>query len=412
MTRPMRSQDAKTFQKISVGKFACAVLILLCAFVSTRNALAYPSFIGYGYTSCIVCHFNAFGNGPLTDYGRALGATAIADKPPYNRSISDQDLGEQSGFLGPVKFPDWLRLSGDYRGMALFNNVGADTSSHRFINMQIEGNAVAKLKDDRLIAAITFGTAPPPGGNPATTPDQASKPEYQKFISREHYVSYVVRNNFRLYAGFMDVVYGIRTPDHNAYSRTLNKVAQNDQTHGIAAHLGFSKAEVGVHAFVGNLYQNSAVRPTGMSVMFEYDVAEKLRLGASALASFSTVRDRELSAIHLRAGIGKGSSALIEMGLVRDAPKGSQSKLGSYIYTQTMTRLLRGLHFLFTGEYKTVDTFRPNPRFFRVGPSVQYFPMQRIELRLDLLGTRSLGVEQEYNPTDSFTVMGQLHLWF
>ena len=180
---------------------------------------------------------------------------------------------------------------------------------------------------------------------------------------------------------------------------------------------GASKStEFGLHAIVGNLQQEAGIRPLGMSFMAEMDAMEKVRLGMSGLVSTSKARNRRMAALHLRAGAGQGSSALLEMGFVQDALKGASGTLGSYLFTQTMSRVARGLHVLFTGEYKTADTFRPNVRYFRVGPSLQFFPMQRLELRADFLGSRSMGGPPNPNSTivenDTFSFLSQVHFWF
>jgi hypothetical protein len=376
-------------------------LLLLAALFSWKS-YSYPSFIGYGYTSCLVCHFNAFGNGPLTDYGRALGATTVAGAPWFG-SGDDEVVGKRSGFLGAWGLPRWLRLGADYRGMLVNTDFTSEAAQKRFIHMQAEGSVTIRpLPNDSIIASMTLGYLPPATGSGAKG----------SFISREHYVMYQLSRRARLYAGLMDVVYGIRTPDHIASSRKMTRLAQNDQVHGVVGHLGWSNAELGAHAFTGNLAQDSRIRPTGVSVTGEIDILEKLRFGLSALYSTSSVRNRSLGAMHVRAGVGQGSSALLEGGVVMDAPKSDKTTVASYVHTQTMTRLFRGAHFLLTAEYNTQDTFRPNPRTFRVGPGLQWFPFQRIELRADVLATRFLGQERSFEPTDEITFLGQVHLWF
>jgi len=376
--------------------------IWIISFIFAREVQSYPSFIGYGYTSCIVCHFNALGNGPLTDYGRALGATAIAAKPFYSPKADDQKLGDQAMFLlGVVPLPDILRLQANYRGMTYTTGIG-NSPNTRFINMQIDGSAILKVAEDKLIAVINGGFVPQREGA-----ETKLKP-----ISREHYVSYAVTPRLRIYGGLLDPAYGIRIADHTAYSRTVNKVAQNDQVHGIMAHLGTNKSEFAVHGFFGNLFQDSKITPKGLSATFETDVAEKVRIGSSALFSVSSVRKRILTALHSRAGIGKGSSLLLETGFVFDTEKDAKTLAKQYIYTQSMTRLFRGFHFLFTGEYYTADAFRPNPRSFRVGPSIQYFPTSFLELRVDLWGERALGQAGTFDPPDAFQLLGQVHAWF
>ena len=399
---------AFNFLKFSLLKlgFSVGIFGVIGFFLAPSKARAYPSFIGYGYTSCIVCHFNAFGNGPLTDYGRALGATAVAAVPFYWPRASDQDLGETSGFLGPLKFPDSYRVSADYRGLLYASRIAKEGGQTRYINMQVDASLVYLMGEGRSYFVGTLGYIPPPvSGSTANIP---------KLISREHYWSFPVGQSSRIYAGFQDVVFGIRIPDHTAYSRKFTRLAQNDQVHGINLHLGSQTSEIGIHAFAGNLYQRpSGVRPYGGSVMYEFDIAEKVRLGFSGLYAKSQARSRILAAAHLRAGFGKGSSLMCETGLVSDNTRiATSNKLGNYIFTQTMTRLFRGVHFLFTAEYQTKETFGGVPRDLRVGPGFQYFPAQRLELRADLQGTRVLGRTSAVEESDDLNFLGQLHLWF
>jgi hypothetical protein len=279
----------------------------------------------------------------------------------------------------------------------------SEAAQSRYIQMQAEGSLTLRpLPNDSVIVSATLGFLPP----------QAGSGESGTWISREHYVMYQLSRRARIYAGLMDVVYGIRTPDHIASSRTMTKIAQNDQVHGVATHLGWAGAEFGLHAFVGNLAQDSRIRPLGVSMSGEVDILEKLRFGLSALYSTSDIRTRTLGAMHVRAGVGHGSSVLLEGGIVMDAPKSQESTVASYVYTQSMTRLFRGAHVLLTAEYNTQDTFRPNPRTFRVGPGFQWFPFQRLELRTDVFATRFLGQDRVFEPTDELSVLAQVHLWF
>jgi hypothetical protein len=85
------------------GLLICYLLLL------ALPALSYPSFVSYGYRSCVTCHFNGQGGGALNDYGRALFSAEIASRAFYSDSVSDEELGERSGFLGKTALPWWLR---------------------------------------------------------------------------------------------------------------------------------------------------------------------------------------------------------------------------------------------------------------------------------------------------------------
>ena len=77
------------------------LIVFLCNLVAL-DVWAYPEFIGYGYSSCITCHYNGNCGGPLNDYGRALWSPEISSRLLYPKSMSDEDMANQSGFLGPL----------------------------------------------------------------------------------------------------------------------------------------------------------------------------------------------------------------------------------------------------------------------------------------------------------------------
>src|SRR4051794_20982941 len=122
-----------TFRKL------CSLSLLALAGLA-NDALAYPQYVGFGYSSCLTCHYNPLGNGPLTDYGRALGATTLSGRPPFlPASVTDEKLGEYSGFLGRQDLlPDWLRLAFAYRGLEMVSSLERNARS-QWITMQEEG---------------------------------------------------------------------------------------------------------------------------------------------------------------------------------------------------------------------------------------------------------------------------------
>jgi hypothetical protein len=177
---------------------------LLLALVAP-GAWAYPHYIGYGYASCMTCHYNPLGNGPLTDYGRALSATTVSAVPFYSPKADDEKLGRQSGFLGDVAFPAWLRLSADYRGMDLRTALEGGSST-RWIHMQAEGSATLIAKENSFWASGTFGYAPVPQGVPA-----GERANTSTWISREHYVAYKPSKMIGVFAGTMGSAFPITT---------------------------------------------------------------------------------------------------------------------------------------------------------------------------------------------------------
>jgi hypothetical protein len=394
--------------------FALVSGLWAASLAGSTEAHAYPSFIGYGYTSCVTCHNHPLGNGPLTDYGRAVSATAISGRPPFAAQLAGSDtppaeiddkLGERSGFLlggGGSFYKDHIRPQIGYRNLGVWSNF--QNAGQRAFNgylMQLDGVLVLKTADDRFWASLEGGFQQ----NAASS-----------LISREHYVGAVVTDQLaggtlRAMAGLMDIAYGIRVPDHNLFSRKATLLAQNDQTHGLLLHYSHEGGEVGLHAFVGNLSQDSALRLRGFAATGEKQLGEKSRLGASALYFWNDFRSRTQGAVHWRQGFGEGQSILAESGLIFESPSGPSplnSTTGLYAMTQGMQRLFRGFHLL-----ATVDGYVPKfdgtvSRFLRLAPGVQWFVFQRLELRADVQNAFTFvpGADTIY----SLNLLGQIHV--
>ena len=130
------------------------LIVLLLIFVFAQKVQAYPEFIGYKYSSCLTCHFNGNGNGPLNDYGRALWASEIAGRW-LARGRSEEQLGRSSGFLGRKKMPWWLRPGIKARQLQLVQNPGGSNETSRSILMQAEANAAIFFKKDQFNQSIS-----------------------------------------------------------------------------------------------------------------------------------------------------------------------------------------------------------------------------------------------------------------
>ncbi len=134
--------------------------LLVFALLVPNLAWAYPEFIGYKYTTCLTCHYNGQGNGPLNEYGRALFASEISSRR-WAGAKTDEQLGEQSGFL-PSLMPKWLKPGIKARNLVYRPNPGG-RGENRFILMQAEVNAAVLFdQDQKLIFVAPMGTRPFP----------------------------------------------------------------------------------------------------------------------------------------------------------------------------------------------------------------------------------------------------------
>lgn len=365
---------------------------------------AYPNFISYGYQSCLSCHYNPAGGGPLTDYGRVVAATLISDQVFWMDGKTDEQLEGQSSFFFSKPNDSWYRPQIDFRELFMRSDVGHPDQKSQFITMEATAAIVAKfLNDDRLTLVADIGYAPTP------TEAQGTGQKYQNYRSRELYAGYRLSKEIGVYAGLMDKVFGIRVPDHEAFSRSNTNLNQDDQTYGVLVNWLSGKWEIDVQPFAGNLVQESDLRQKGATTMIGYAVSETARLEASILRSTSSYLDMLMYSVDARVGAGKGHSLMLEVGQVQRSQRGLSPSTGRYVFMQDHLLVKHGLYTLLTMEMSQGDVDESN-EFFRFGPGLQYFVNQRFEWRTDIYDLRTYQTSN-YAP-DNWTITAQLHLWF
>lgn len=365
---------------------------------------AYPEFIGYKYTSCITCHYNGQGNGPINDYGRAVWASEIAGRMFAGNKTAEQ-LGESSGFLGSQKMWWWLKPGIKARQLAYHTNAGKSNRDTRMILMQAEANAAILLKKDQsLIFVGSYGYIPTPY-SAKTNP--ASK-DFDNWISREHYIRWQASDSSWLYVGMVDKVYGLRISNHMAFSRARTGLNQSDQSHGIIYHYIKPNWELTVNGFFGSLYQEAELRQVGGSMMFEYDIAQDFRIGASALMTSNDYIGLRRFGLHSKRGYGNGTAILFEIGLIDDEPKFAQSRMGYYIFSEAMQRIKRGYHFFISGQAYKEDLSGKYQDTLRFGAGLLMFPMSRAEFRLEAENERKLATDEVQE--EKWSILGQVHI--
>ena len=241
------------------------LIVGLSAFIN--EAHAYPNFIGKGYHACLTCHYNPFGNGPLNDYGRGVAASALAGRLFVSDSTSDEDLSNRSGFLFSKPDPKSVfKPALDYRGGNINSSLETDDPQEKYVNMQIDATATANWgKQKEYIATFTYSVVPS-NSLPAGQADYDVAAGEDLTFSREHYFGYRFSNNSQgIYVGKMDIVYGIRIPNHTAFSRSSTGNDQYAASHGVVYHLGSEKFDLGLQYFLGDFEKVEEARSSGFA---------------------------------------------------------------------------------------------------------------------------------------------------
>ncbi|MBC7371654.1 MAG: hypothetical protein H7326_08820, partial [Bdellovibrionaceae bacterium] len=375
--------------------------------MAPQLAYAYASFISYGYAACITCHYNGQGNGPLNDYGRALFTTEIASRSVFSSKSSEEDIAAKSGFLGSKELPYWIRPGLDYRGLYFTNNPGSQAAVSKYITMQADFNLALQFdKAAKWLFVSSIGYSPTPSAK------QGNKDADDKnWISREHYFRWQTTKKLYTYVGLMDKVYGIRTIDHTAFSRSVTGLAQNDQSHGVMMqYYGESEFEFSGHVFLGNMLQEAAdIRQKGFSLMYEKDVQEKNRAGLGFLQSSNDYVERTRVEVHSKLGLAKGNSLLTEIGLVKDSPKMTPSqKFGGYLMMEGIYAITRGYNVISQVEYYNSTLTADTPDMTRWTFGLLMFPMPRMEFRTTFVNGRA--IQDTVVSKDTWMLQAQMHL--
>lgn len=403
--KEFKLREGDMFKRLEeIATLITKLSLILFPLTLTLDAFAYPQYIGLQYTSCLTCHYNPQGNGPLNDYGRGVAATAIAGRMGVGKNVSEEELVKSSAFPGinPEK-NTWLRPMIGYRGLGLDRNAFTGRSDKSFIQMQMDASLTLKAgQRDQYIMSFTYGTRP-------VNRAEAQNLMESKGYSREHYIGWRPTPKFGVYAGKMDKAFGLRIPDHNLSSRVQTRTAQFNQVHGVMLHAVGESVEASVHSFVGDLnLQNEDEREKGYSGILEWGVTSQNRLGVSYQASELGNSQQQVIALHDRIGLGKGHSVMGELGQITRTIGSAESQEFLYGLMQTHLMVTRGLWL--TG---TFDYFKSNvnttSETLSAGPGIQWFPRQKVEFRLDIYNRR---VFQENLATqDSWQALAQVHLW-
>ncbi len=376
-----------------------AWVFLTISFFSFLNlSQAYPDFIGYGYKSCLTCHYNGAGNGALNDYGRALFHAEIASRSLFSRSLSDERLGELSGFI-PGKELGRFRPGFKARNLYLV----MPGQPNRSILMQAEGSLAVHLDaDQENILMFSFGYVPKPES-------KKDDPDIKTWISREHYARIKMGEAWWLYAGMMDKVFGIRQVDHTQFSRVSLGLGMNDQSHGVMLQKVSENYELFAHLFAGNMFQEAELRQKGLSLMYEFDPLETTRMGASALMSQNEFVQWLRLAIHARHSLGRGGAVMAEAGVREDKEKlSSDKKHAIYSYLQSQLPLTRGYFFLSNLEFRFDNSLSSFPNRNRLALGTLMFPAPRTEFRL--LAILGRPWQAEGVGEDTWQYQAQFHL--
>ncbi len=395
------SRDERIGLKLLRHLFFFNLSFLLCSFAN-----AYPEFIGYGYSSCLTCHYNGQGGGSLTEYGRALWSAEIASRAFSNSKDSDEDIAKSSGFLGATPLPWWVHPYANYSGMWLRQQPGGSNDKVKYYQMQAAIGADFQVsREGDTIFQMAFENIPSQAQ--ATTNDL-------RMLPSDYFVRTKVSENYWLYAGLIEKVFGLRNIDHSSYQRRyqgFNPVANTNLSHSqsLILHKLEEKWEAAIDVFFGNPAEDDNLQHRGASAMSEFEVGENKRLGGSLSSSKNQIEKKDMAAVHYRQAISHGSALLLEYGLIQNTDLIKNNlQTGSYNLIQGLILLTRGYHLKATSERYNSDFNSRSPDLWKWSMGLLVFPAPRFEFRAEVINTRQSSAQQATD--DSWALLGQFHV--
>jgi len=370
-----------------------------------RAAQAYPNFIAYGYSTCLTCHTNGLGSGPINDYGRGLWAAEIASRSLYSKSTKLERISELSGFVGNAEnLPWWVRPHMKYRGIMVQRNPGSKASTQKFYHMQIDvGTSLYFDQEQKYSLTYTLGYIP--------NSESLAKNSINRFMPREYFARVQITEPLWLYAGKLEKVFGIRNVDHTSFSRAPQELGQNTQSHGAVAHWLKENYELAANVFTGDQASlNPKSEQKGFSLWSEFEVQPRQRLGFSVLRSNNdSQKSILLAGAHWRQALAKGSAIMFEYGLIQKIDKSlNTAGNGSYTFVESYIELSRGYNLLVNLERYNSDTAANTPEQWKYGLGMMMFPINRFEFRVHAQHFRQVSSE-EASP-DNWSLQGQLRV--
>lgn len=382
-------------------------LPILLLTLTCKNSWAYPEFIGYGYSSCLTCHFNGNGGGALNDYGRALWSAEIASRWAYDNKVSNEQIAESSGFFGKTQLPDWIRPALKYRGASVSTNAFSSQQSNKFYNMQLDANLTLQNNlDGKYLFSLTYGHIP--------TPKVRSTNRFD-FQLREYFLRVEPITSWWVYAGLVEKVFGIRNIDHTSYQRKnqgFSIFPSDDEiaySQGLILHKVSKTWETSLNFFTGHPLAEEALKYKGGSLMHDFEVGDNKRMSVSVLSGKSELRQRQMLALSYKQQVAPGSAFMFEFGGIRNTVLASNEiKTGSYTFVEGFLLLTRGYHFRSALERHNESFSTGSEDRWRFVNGLLFFPLPRVEIRTDFELRKTIS---ESNATDDvWGIQGQIHV--
>jgi len=389
---------------------------LVVTLVRPALAHAYVWMIRYGDATCTSCHTDPSGSSILTAQGRSRGDLLMRTRyRPSDYQLADERHEEPSKLAdfawGGGDLPDEIRLGADLRGGFFAMKPADHALDKRFLLMRAD--LFGDIKLWRVRAAGTIGYADTGALGAALTRQAA-----HNLVSREHWLGLELDEDatWLVRAGRIALPFGLRTPEHTLWVRSLTRTdIDDDQQYGaaLAVSRGIVRAEV--MGILGN-YQIKPddYRERGYSAYIEVAPIPKFAAGLSGLFTrarrdlvYRVTDYRHAYGVFARYAPLEPLIFLAEADWLYESVTWNGNRSGYAAFLQSDWEMGRGIHFMLTGETKNNGTLNERPSFGG-WVSGQWFFAPHADIRIDnIFQTIKTSVTRQ----DVFSLLVQLHVY-
>lgn len=264
-------------------KFCFLLTFLLWVGLSfnSQDAFAYPTYIRLGYHSCVGCHYNPFGGGMLTPYGKGISAT---------QSLKSSELSEEEE--EKLSTQKYLQA---FQGRLLDYKT---PSKNRIFPMQAEYFGRYELNPK---FKINFSIAVAP--KPDNTSDNEAPKTYQRTYAHNAEISFVQDKNQTYIFGISPLPIGLGLVDHTNYVRANNRLQITDIPINLRSFHMEDSYTYNYFLYLPHYLEKVGNKESGLGGQYWYLINKNLSLGTQALIGRTDQIHRELGGFLLKAGI-------------------------------------------------------------------------------------------------------------
>ncbi len=381
-------------------KRSFAAAVVLCVTGLSSSALAFPTMVRHGYTSCAACHVDPSGGTAITEYGRAQSDLWVRwnwDSSVEEKKAEEREVSSTARFLWGIELPEWLVLSGNLRGGMLA--TATPTADIHPLVMGTEARAAVLLGP--VVASGSLGFGFRRVGPISITRGNGTN----ALISREHWLGVkFLDDSFMVRAGRLNLPFGLRNVEHYSLVRAATRTdIDTQQQYGGSVSYNGESFRGEVMGIAGNYVVNpDSYRERGYSLFLEYAFTPKATVGVSSLITWAAAdlnttqpTTRHAHGAFGRFGLGESLALLVEADALLNAlwstatvapgATFAQNGFGFVGFAQLDWELKQGLHLAATLEAQLPSA--PAPVGFIGGGWVSaiWYVLPHTELRFDTI---------------------------